>query len=66
MGNLGKKTEIVRSIMTLARNLKLDVVAEGIEKRQQLELLRELGCPMGQGYLFSKPVDAASARKLIT
>ena len=65
MGDTGKKAEIVRSIMTLARNLKLDVVAEGIEKRNQLERLKELGCPTGQGYLFSKPVDAENARKLL-
>jgi PAS domain S-box-containing protein len=48
--------EIVRVIIDLAHNLGLKVVAEGIENQGQLELLRKLGCELGQGYLFSKPV----------
>lgn len=44
------------SIINLARNLKLEVVAEGIEHQEQYDLLTELGCDQTQGYLFSKPV----------
>ena len=51
---------IVRTILTLAVNLGLEVVAEGIETTPQLELLRSLGCQYGQGFLFSpsQPADA--------
>jgi diguanylate cyclase (GGDEF)-like protein len=49
--------EIVRAIVTLARSMDLEVVAEGIETPQQLKALKELGCGFGQGYLFSRPVD---------
>lgn len=56
---------IVRTIIALAHNLGLDVTAEGIETPEQLAELRKLGCELGQGYLFSKPVDAQSAEALI-
>jgi diguanylate cyclase (GGDEF)-like protein len=49
---------IVRSTIDLARNLKLRVVAEGIETRPALERLAELGCEMGQGYLIARPLPA--------
>jgi len=49
-------TAIVSAILGLARQLKLGVVAEGVETRAQLELLRELGCEAGQGYLFQRPM----------
>ena len=48
--------EIVRVIVTLAHNLGLTVVAEGIEEPIQMEMLRHLGCEVGQGYLFSRPL----------
>ena len=47
---------VVRSIIDLGRNLGLEVLAEGIETAHQLESLREMGCHLGQGYLFSRPV----------
>ena len=46
------------AIVTLARNLDLAVVAEGIEEAAQRALLARMGCPYGQGYLFAKPVAA--------
>lgn len=49
---------IVKTIIDLAHGLGLVVTAEGIEEPQQIELLRELGCDMAQGYLISKPLDA--------
>jgi EAL domain-containing protein (putative c-di-GMP-specific phosphodiesterase class I) len=42
------------------------VVAEGIEERSQLKMLEELGCEMGQGYLFSKPQDPTRITVLLT
>ena len=57
--------EIVRTIIALARNLNLDVTAEGVETAEQLAQLRALQCEYGQGYFFSKPVDSEVAGKLI-
>lgn len=57
--------EIVRTVIALAKTLKLDVVAEGIETIHQLHQLRVLGCEYGQGYLFSRPVPAADAENLL-
>ena len=48
---------IVRTISTLARNLGMEVIAEGIETEEQYQQLRMLGCEYGQGYLFSHPVN---------
>jgi diguanylate cyclase (GGDEF)-like protein len=48
---------IVRTISTLARNLGMEVIAEGIETDEQYQQLKMLGCEYGQGYLFSRPVD---------
>jgi diguanylate cyclase (GGDEF)-like protein len=50
--------ELVRTILTMARNLNLSVVAEGVETSRQLKRLERLGCPYAQGYLFSKPLSA--------
>ena len=52
--------QIVRTIVELARVMGMDVVAEGIETREQYALLRQLGCRFGQGYLFSRPVSATT------
>ena len=61
-----KSEAIVRTILLLGQNLNMEVVAEGIETDRQLELLRMLGCRYGQGFLFSKPVDAATAEELLS
>ena len=57
--------EIVRTILSLAENLGMDVVAEGIETQVQMGLLRDLGCQNGQGYFFSKPMNVADADRVI-
>jgi diguanylate cyclase (GGDEF)-like protein/PAS domain S-box-containing protein len=63
--NAGKSSiDIVRAILELARSLKLEVIAEGVEIEQQLFRLRNLGCTYFQGFLFSRPVDAATAGSL--
>jgi len=61
----GQNSEIVRAVVSLARNLGLEVVAEGIETLLQLDLLKALGCAQGQGYYFSEPVGEESATELI-
>ena len=58
--------EIVRIIVMLAHSLGLRVVAEGVETRTQLDVLRQLGCEHAQGYLFSKPVDAQAIEGILT
>jgi diguanylate cyclase (GGDEF)-like protein/PAS domain S-box-containing protein len=56
---------IVETIITLASKLKMDVVAEGIETKEQWDKLKAFQCPYGQGYLFSKPVPADNAKELV-
>jgi diguanylate cyclase (GGDEF)-like protein/PAS domain S-box-containing protein len=56
---------IVRSILGLAHNLRLAVVAEGVETEQQARLLRVLGCEQAQGFYFSPPLDAPQLEALM-
>ena len=56
---------ISASIIALAHTMNLMVVAEGIEKQEQLDFLLEKGCEIGQGYYFSKPLQAAEAEQLL-
>jgi EAL domain-containing protein (putative c-di-GMP-specific phosphodiesterase class I) len=64
IGN-GEDTEIARTILPMALNLHLDVVAEGVETIEQLLLLKKLHCKYGQGYYFSKPLSAEEAGLLL-
>ena len=57
--------EIVELIIVLAQKLKLKVIAEGIESAKQLDHLQALGCELGQGYLFSPPLEAKAAQQLL-
>jgi sensor c-di-GMP phosphodiesterase-like protein len=65
-----KKTSVVgtfvRHIVSLAEELEVRIVAEGIEEREQISMLRDLGVQYGQGFLFSKPVPVREFRFLIT
>jgi diguanylate cyclase (GGDEF)-like protein/PAS domain S-box-containing protein len=61
-----ENAEIVRTILMLARSLKMDVVAEGVETKDQLIQLAMLECEYGQGYYFSKALDTASAAQLLS
>lgn len=65
MGQNGENSEIVRTINTLASNLGMEVVAEGVESPAQLAQLKALQCNYGQGYLFSTPLDAERAASYI-
>src|SRR5579872_1056071 len=58
-------TEIARTILPMASNLHLEVVAEGVETSEQLALLTRLKCKYGQGFYFSKPLPAADAAELL-
>jgi len=66
IGEASEDIEIVRAIMSLAENMGMDVVAEGIETLGQLGKLQTLNCQYGQGYLFSRPVDCDSINSWIS
>ena len=66
MGGVGENSEIVRTILLLARNLGMQVVAEGVESVEQLAQLRALACDFGQGYLFSKAINAAAVGRTLS
>ncbi len=57
--------EIVKTVINLARTLKMATIAEGIETADQAEYLRRIGCEAAQGYLFSKPVPAEEAARMV-
>ncbi|WRH68284.1 MAG: EAL domain-containing protein [Planktothrix sp. GU0601_MAG3] len=65
MGKKGRETEIILAIISLAHNLGMDVVAEGVETQEQLNQLRQFNCEYGQGYLFSKPLSAEAIEALL-
>ena len=66
IGEAAENIEIVRTIVSLAENMGMEVVAEGVETLSQLSQLRKLSCQYGQGYLFSRPVDAGSVTAWIS
>ncbi len=65
LGNSDDAAAIVAAIIGLARGLKLSVIAEGVETQEQLDILRDLGCEVYQGYLFSRPVPAQQVTELL-
>ncbi len=65
MGVDNDDSEIIRTIVTLAHNLGMGVIAEGVETPEQLARLVAMGCEYGQGYFFSRPVDSTAAKALI-
>lgn len=63
VSGLGKNPEdevIATTILTLAKALELEVVAEGVEREAQMNRMRELGCDYGQGYWFGRPITIES------
>jgi diguanylate cyclase (GGDEF)-like protein/PAS domain S-box-containing protein len=56
---------IVSAIIAIARHLHIQVIAEGIEAYQQAEILRRLGCAVGQGFLFARPMTAEKCLELL-
>lgn len=65
LGHDPADTGIVRAVLALAATLELEVVAEGVETKEQCAELRALGCVLGQGYHFAKPQDAAAMAALL-
>lgn len=69
VSDIGKNADdasVVMAIITLAHNLGLEVVAEGVETEEQLECLKQFKCDEWQGYLFSRPVSADQFSRLLT
>src|SRR4029078_5010116 len=65
VGERGENSEILQTIVSLAKNLRMRVIAEGIETESQLNILRNLGCDYGQGYLLAKPMPRENAEHLL-
>jgi len=61
----GHTQKIVSSVLDMARGLDLQSIAEGIETTEQLEVVLRLGCELGQGYLFSRPVGPDAIGELL-
>jgi EAL domain-containing protein (putative c-di-GMP-specific phosphodiesterase class I) len=67
--NLGLKEEsqeIIRTIVSMARSLNMDAIAEGVETEEQVEHLKSLGCRYAQGFFFSLPLEPVSAEPVIS
>ncbi|MEP6904163.1 MAG: EAL domain-containing protein, partial [Actinomycetota bacterium] len=65
VGENGEDSEILETIISLAKNLKMRVIAEGIETESQLNILKNLGCDYGQGYLMSRPLPVEKMEVLL-
>ena len=61
----GQTLKIVSAVIALANNLDLEIIAEGIETKAQMNQLKQLKCPKGQGYFFSKPLTTSSVNELL-
>jgi diguanylate cyclase (GGDEF)-like protein/PAS domain S-box-containing protein len=66
LSDYGESSDILWTIVTLARNLGMHVIAEGVETAEQLAQLRALKCECAQGYFFSEPQEGRVARALIS
>ena len=61
LGDAGRDSAIVSAMVDLAHNLKLDVVAEGVETNTELEIVRRVGCDEAQGYLLGRPAPSSAS-----
>jgi len=66
LGESGERSVVVQAIIRLARELGINVIAEGVETSEQLNSLRSLECGHGQGFLFSQPVSAEGVALLLS
>ncbi|BCM92812.1 putative signaling protein [Abditibacteriota bacterium] len=65
MSALSKSDPIVHTILDLARSLKIQVVAEGVESEEQVRLLRDMDCDFAQGFFFARPLTATQVEELL-
>jgi len=66
IGSDAASSTIVGCIIEVARKLDMKIVAEGIEAADQVQALAELGCKLGQGFLFSRPCSSEDTTSLLT
>ncbi len=60
-----KSAVLIESVITIARKLDMQTIAEGVETKEQGKMLMDMGCNFAQGYYYSKPVDYQDATELI-
>mgnify|MGYP000621432901 CR=1 FL=1 len=60
-----KSATLVKTIINMAKNLDLNIIAEGVEKREQVSLLRSNDCRTGQGFLFSRPLPVSDITDIL-
>jgi diguanylate cyclase (GGDEF)-like protein len=65
IGANGENTEIIQAIIALAHSLDMGTTAEGVETPEQLKQVKALNCEFGQGFLFSRPLDAEATKDLL-
>lgn len=65
LGDEASGSVLVKSMIDLAQAMGMQAVAEGVETEEQEQLLRTLGCDIGQGYLYARPLDAAAATSFL-
>jgi diguanylate cyclase (GGDEF)-like protein len=65
LGGDDRNAALVRTIVSLGRNLGLDVIAEGVETEEQANFLREIQCPYAQGYYFARPMEPDAAAQFL-
>jgi EAL domain-containing protein (putative c-di-GMP-specific phosphodiesterase class I) len=65
IGKSRRGIELIRAIVTMARELGMEAIAEGIETGEQLDELKNLSCSFGQGFLLSRPLDKEAAKKIL-
>ena len=61
----GRRADLVQTVVQLAKNLQMKVIAEGVESIEELAALEKMGCDLIQGFLFSKPLPPASVDALL-
>jgi EAL domain-containing protein (putative c-di-GMP-specific phosphodiesterase class I) len=65
MSKAAGQSPIVEAVIEMARNLRLSIVAEGVETLEQADMLRAAGCDFAQGYVYSRPVSAANCGEML-
>jgi diguanylate cyclase (GGDEF)-like protein len=65
IGKSRRGVELIRAIVSMARELGMEAIAEGIETGEQLDQLKELSCNLGQGFLLSRPLDREATEKIL-
>ena len=63
--NTEREQIVIRNIITMAKQLKMRTVSEGVEMKEQVDFLRKVGCDIVQGYVFAKPMPLAQFKQLL-